>query len=451
MKTGLSEYIPRHVRTLAAHLAGRGITVYPVGGAVRDLLLRRQPKEWDLAAATEPGRVMDALPKAIPTGIKHGTVTALWEGHAIEITSFRSEAPGSYKDGRHPERVTFGVTLEEDLSRRDFTINAMAIDLVTGVLIDPFNGRADLQRRVIRCVGKPALRFAEDGLRLMRAVRFAAFLGFAIHRATRQAIPLALPVFKRVSAERIRDEMLKMLCAARPSRGIELMRRTGILTMVIPELIDGFGMKQNRWHHRDVYHHALKTMDETRETPLLRLAALLHDIAKPRCIGGEEPDHTFYGHDREGSVLARHILTRLKFSRAETDFVASLIANHMFSYSPDWKDGTVRRFVARVGKASVPDILELQRADIVARGTHVKSSLRSLELLRRRIGKLSRASMAIKASDLAVDGRDVMRLLKIPPGPRVGTVLGCLLERVIDDPALNRRRTLLDLIRREAY
>ncbi|MBI5527086.1 MAG: CCA tRNA nucleotidyltransferase [Deltaproteobacteria bacterium] len=443
----LAKKVPAYVRSLVKFLWRHGIIAYPVGGGVRDLLLGRDAPEWDLAASASPDTLMSALPKTVPTGLKHGTVTALWEKRSLEITSFRTES--AYSDGRRPDEVRFGVTLEEDLSRRDFTINAMAIDLRAGRIVDPFGGRRDLARRLIRCVGDPRLRFSEDGLRPLRAIRFATVLGFAIHPATRRAIQKTIEILKKVSAERVRDEIQKMLLAPRPSRGFEIMRRTGLLFEVLPEVLEGAGVRQNRWHRHDVYRHGLRALDESKGPPLLRLAVLLHDVAKPRCIGGEGPDHTFYGHDKASAAMAEEILMRLRFSKRETETVSSLIAHHMYFYSPEWRDGTVRRFVSRVGPDLVPQILELQRADIIAHGVGKKAALARLEMLARRIEVLSRKTMALKTTDLAVNGNNVMRALRIGPGPRVGAVLSGLLDRVMDNPSLNTRKALLDLIRKE--
>jgi tRNA nucleotidyltransferase (CCA-adding enzyme) len=438
--------VPRDVRSLAAHFSARGVRAYPVGGAVRDLLIGgKDPAclEWDLAVSCVPEKTLEIFPDAIPTGIAHGTLTVRWKGRFYEATSFRGD--DSYSDGRHPGGVKFGLTLEEDLSRRDFTINAVALDLRRGAVIDPFGGRTDIGRRLIRCVGDAAVRFSEDGLRPMRAVRFASTLNFRLHPAVRRAIPETLGTFKKVSAERIRDELVKMMSAGTPSRGIDLMRRTGLLALVIPELLEGVGVGQNRWHRRDVYRHSLRTMDLTNGPPLIRLAALLHDVSKPSCIGGAGSDRTFYGHEKKGAETVERILRRLRFSRVEAQKAARLVACHMFAYTEEWKDGAVRRFVRRVGEDLVPWALELQRADIRARGTHVKRSLSAVDRIEKRLAVMAASGLTVKTSDLAVDGNDVIRILGIRPGPEVGRVLSALLEMVMDDPSLNTRKRLADL------
>ena len=444
MRPSFSEKIPAFIRELAGFLQERGIAARPVGGAVRDLLLGREVVEWDLAVSCPPQRLMELLPGSIPTGIAHGTVTVRWKGRFIEATSYRGDRGCS--DGRHPDAVVFGVSLRQDLARRDFTINAMAIDPGSDRIIDPYGGRADLARRLVRCVGDPDLRFSEDGLRVMRAVRFASVLGFSIHRRTRAAIPRSIDVFRKVSIERIRVEFMKMLSAPKPSRGVELLCRTGLLAEIIPELLAGVGFHQNRWHKSDVYRHSLKTMDAVNGDPVLRLAALLHDVSKPACIGGDGPDHTFYGHEKAGAETAGAIMRRLRFSGGEIDRVTRLVALHMFSYSPDWKDGTVRRFISRAGPV-LDDLLALQRADIRARGTHIKRSLAATAALEQRIAALSERSLALKVGNLAINGDDIMELFECPGGPRVGSVLAALLELVIDDPSVNTRVRLLALAR----
>jgi putative nucleotidyltransferase with HDIG domain len=370
-------------------------------------------------------------------------LTLRWKGNLIEATSFRGEE--GYEDGRHPGRVRFGVSLEEDLSRRDFTINAMAVDLRNGGIIDPFDGRKDLQRRLIRCVGNPVKRFSEDGLRSLRAIRFATALEFSIHRPTLKAAGMTLEVFRKVSAERVREEIMKMIKSRHPSRGLELMRKTGILREVLPELLSGVGMHQNRWHKRDVYRHSLKTMDDINGPPLLRLAGLLHDVGKPACIGGEGPDHTFYGHEKTGAAMTARIMERLRFSGEEISRVSHLVSIHMLSYSDEWRDGTVRRFVRRAGVENLMWYFELQRADILARGTHVKTSLKNLEHFQKRIESVLSAAPALNVKDLAVDGRDIMARLKLKPGPQVGRILSALLEKVTDNPELNTRSGLLKM------
>jgi len=444
--SNLFSRVPDTVISLVNYFNENGINCYPVGGAVRDILLGREVNEWDLAVSCNPEKVMMLHPDSFPSGLKHGTVSIFWMGEKFEITSFRKEY--DYKDCRRPGKVEFGVSLIDDLSRRDFTINAIALDINKHVIIDPFGGRGDLKKKIIRCVGKPVERFAEDGLRPFRAVRFSSVLGFSINKSALAAIKELPPSIRKVSVERIKDELMKMIAGSmRPSRGIEVLRKTNLLQFVLPELIDCLGVEQNRWHKKDVYQHSLKTMDNLpSKKPLLRFTGLIHDIAKPFCKGGEGPDYTFYGHEKVGIDIVNSIMRRLKFSKNECNYTCQLVKNHMVNYSSEWKDGAIRRFIAKAGLDLVPDIIELQRADILARGTHVKSSLKNLEDFRTRLELVSRRSSVLTVKDLKIDGDDVMKKLKIGSGPLVGNILSSLLEKVMDDPELNTRHNLLLLL-----
>jgi tRNA nucleotidyltransferase (CCA-adding enzyme) len=407
-------------------------------------VLGRRPEDWDVATSARPEEVQRAFSKTIPTGIAHGTVTVILGGTSIEVTTYRGE--GAYSDGRHPDRVVFGVTLDEDLARRDFTINAMAYDPVADRVVDPFGGRADLAARLIRAVGDPAARFAEDGLRVMRAVRFAATLEFGVEPATEAAIPSALGSLARVSAERVRDELLKLLGARRPSIGLEIAERTGVLGVILPELVEGVGVVQNRHHRFDVWRHTIASVDGTPGDAIVRLGTLLHDVAKPR-TAAPKPDapgeFTFYRHDSVGAEMADAVARRLKLSNKERERVSALVAHHMFWYSPEWSDATVRRFIRRVGPELLPDLFALRTGDVVGRGFG-EDPENELGELRRRVEKVMAEDQALSIGDLAVDGADVMRVLAVPPGPLVGETLRALLEEVLEDPELNTRERLLE-------
>jgi tRNA nucleotidyltransferase (CCA-adding enzyme) len=445
--------IPTDVLAVCQRLRAAGHQAYLVGGSVRDLLLGRSPGDFDVATSAHPEATLRVFGNryAIPTGLQHGTVTVLAgeppNHRHVEVTTFRGE--GAYLDGRHPSTVTFSATLEEDLSRRDFTMNAIAYDPVANRLVDPWDGRGDIGRKIIRTVGDSRLRFSEDGLRPMRAVRQAAQLEFALEPATQAAIPLAVSSFRKVSAERIRDELHKLLLAPRPSYGIELMRQTGLLAEVLPELLPTVGCIQNRFHKHDVYAHILATVDAASPGFVLRMAALLHDLGKPKTQAPRDHapgEFTFFGHEQIGGEMARGICDRLKLSAAERDTVCALVAGHMFFYSPDWTDGTVRRFVRRVGPDLVPLLFALREADIASRGQGEDREGETREL-RERIAKVAAEDAALRVTDLAIDGKDVMRLLGIPPCKRVGVVLDELLERVIDEPELNTKETLERMVR----
>ncbi len=444
--------VPADVVAVCQRLRQAGHQAHLVGGGVRDLLLGRAPSDFDIATSLPPERVLALFGEgfAIPTGLQHGTVTVLTgpEGsrRPVEVTTFRGE--GAYIDGRHPSSVSYVSSLEEDLSRRDFTMNAVGYDPIDDRVTDPFDGRGDLARRLVRAVGDPVARFREDGLRPMRAVRQATQLGFEIEAATLAAIGQTLDVFVKVSAERVRDELLKLLAAPRPSVGLELMRITGLLGEVMPELLEGVGVTQNRFHKFDVYRHTLAVVDETPGEAIVRLGALLHDVGKPRARQpreGAPGEFSFFRHEVVGAEMADAICRRLKLSTADRERVVAIVAHHMFFYSPDWTDGSVRRFVQRVGTDTLPALFALRQGDIAGRGFG-EDPEGELGELRRRIALVAAEDAALRVTDLAVDGRDVMRILGTGPGRMVGTVLEHLLERVLDDPNLNRKEILEGLV-----
>jgi tRNA nucleotidyltransferase (CCA-adding enzyme) len=449
----MRERIPQEVLAVCQRLRAAGHAAFIVGGSVRDLLVGRPPGDFDVATSARPEVTLDIFGSryAIPTGLQHGTVTVLAgeppaQRH-VEVTTFRGE--GAYLDGRRPATVTFSATLAEDLSRRDFTINAIAYDPATGTIVDPFDGRGDIGRKLLRTVGDPLLRFTEDGLRPMRGVRQAAQLGFVIEAATEAAIPQALASFRKVSAERIRDELRKLLLAPTPSIGIEAMRRTGLLAEVLPELLPTVGCLQNRFHKHDVYAHTLATLDAAIPDFVVRMAALLHDLGKPATQTPREDapgEFSFFRHEQLGAELAETICARLKLSAEERATICALVAGHMFFYTPDWTDGTVRRFVKRVGPELVPLLFALREADIASRGLGEDREAETREL-RGRIARVAAADAALRVTDLAIDGKDVMRILGIPPSRRVGEVLDELLEKVLDEPSLNQRETLERFVR----
>jgi tRNA nucleotidyltransferase (CCA-adding enzyme) len=450
--------IPLDVLGVCTRLRAGGFQAHLVGGGVRDLLLGRAPSDFDVATDAHPPQVMSLFGAryAIPTGLQHGTVTVVTEGAGgaekrhVEVTTFRGE--GAYLDGRRPTSVSFVGSLDEDLSRRDFTMNAIAFDPIAGVLTDPFDGRGDLGRRTVRAVGDALTRFREDGLRPLRAVRQAAQLGFEIDAATLAAIPQALDVVRKVSAERVRDEMLKLLGAPRPSIGLELMRAGGLLGEVLPELLESVGVTQNRFHKHDVYAHTLAVVDGTVGDAITRLGALLHDIGKPRARQpreGAPGEYSFFKHEYVGAEMAEGICQRWKLSNAERERVVALVAQHMFFYTPDWTDGTVRRFVRKVGAELVPALFAIRQGDIAGRGFGEDPEV-ELGELRRRIAAVAAEDAALGVGDLAIDGRDVMRILGIAPSRRVGALLEQLVERVLDQPTLNNAGDLERTLREVA-
>lgn len=441
--------IPDDVLAVCRKLRGAGHEAHLVGGGVRDMLLGRVPADFDIATDARPEAVLELFGHrfAIPTGLQHGTVTVVTSAaRNVEVTTFRGE--GAYLDGRRPSSVSYVSSLREDLSRRDFTMNAVAFDPLSGALTDLFGGQEDLARRLVRAVGDPLARFREDGLRPMRAVRQAAQLEFDVEAATLAAIPETLDVFRKVSAERVRDEMLKLLAAPRPSRGLELMRQTGLLEEVLPELLEGVGCTQNRFHKHDVYGHTLAVVDATRGDAIVRLGALLHDVGKPRARQpreGAPGEYSFFKHEYIGADMADAIARRWKLPNADRERVVAMVAHHMFFYTPDWTDGTLRRFVRRVGGELLPALFALREGDIAGRGFAEDPEV-ELGELRRRVEEVAAADAALRVTDLAIDGRDVMRVLGIPPGREIGVLLERLLERVLDDPSLNERETLEALL-----
>lgn len=442
--------VPRVVHEFATPFRSAGFQCYLVGGAVRDILMRRPHTDYDIATDARPEQVTALFRRVIPTGIKHGTVTVLFGGTTFEVTTFRTEA--DYSDGRHPDQVRFAPSIAEDLARRDFTINALAFDLRTQRLFDPHGGQKDLAQHIVRAIGDPAQRFSEDGLRPLRACRIAAQLSFTVDEATRSAIPGALRILALVSAERVRDELVKILEAPLPSTGFLLMKETGILSIVLPEILEGVGIPQGDLHCYDVFTHALYTCDAApRESLRLRLAALLHDLGKPRARGeapaGGRP--TFYGHETVSAQMSGKILARLKFPNAIIHDVMHLVAHHMFNYQEEWTDAAVRRFIARVGEEWIPDLMALRRADQIGMcRENAEAFPAGLARFAERVASVQSAGRAFTVGQLAVNGNDVMARLGISPGPQVGIVLNELLQSVLDDPSANEKERLLGIAER---
>jgi len=440
--------VPADVMAVLRTLRGASKQAWLAGGAVRDILCGATAQDFDVATDALPEQVVGLFPRVIPTGVQHGTVTVLSGEHKVEVTTFRGEGP--YLDGRRPSSVSFLGDIEGDLARRDFTVNAIAWDPIAGVLRDPFSGIEDLRRRRLRAVGDPLARFREDGLRPLRAVRFASTLRLALDPRTRLAIPEALDVFARVAMERVRDELSKLLVrGAPPSRGLRLLLRSGLLAHIVPELLESVNFAQNRFHRWDVWRHTLRCVDAAPPDLVVRLAALLHDVGKPRSAAPKEGapgEHTFYDHEKLGARLATDILERLKFPRRETERVALLVAEHNWHYLPEWNDGTVRRVLARIGPEQLPALWKLRRADLSARGRLVEEGLANQAAAETRFQREIDRASALKVTDLAIGGEDVMRELRIGPGRQVGEVLSRLLERVLDDPDLNTREQLIRLL-----
>ena len=439
------------LREVAVLFGERDREVCLVGGAVRDMLRGRKAHDWDLATNATPEEVTDifrnARPRArvIPTGLRHGTVTVLYKGWSVEVTTYRTET--DYSDGRRPDSVRYAESIEEDLSRRDFTMNAVALRLPAGKRVDPFGGEADIKAKVIRCVGDPVQRFAEDGLRPLRAVRFAAQLSFGIEERTLAAIGGALETSAKVAAERVKDELDKIIASGKPSAAFLLMERTGLLGLFLPELAVCRGVEQKGSHRFDVLDHSLMACDFAASkgcTAEVRFAALFHDVGKPGVQSLDETgERTFHQHDAESARIARDVLFRLRFPNTFVEQVCHLVAEHMFHYTDDWSDAAVRRFVVRVGRENLPAFYQLRRADTFAKAGSEPPPDYLLPLIDR-VEKILAESQAFTLKDLAVSGRDLMAM-GIAPGKTLGKILNELLEAVLDDPDLNTKDTLLEI------
>jgi tRNA nucleotidyltransferase (CCA-adding enzyme) len=441
--------IPHYPTHICEHLQNIGHAAYCVGGSVRDTLMGREAHDWDIATSALPEQVAAAFPRVVPTGLQHGTVSVIFDGEAYEVTTFRSD--GDYSDGRRPDGVRFVKTIEEDLARRDFTINAIAFDPVTGDMVDPFGGQGDITARVLRCVGNPLERFSEDGLRCLRAVRFAATLGFALDPATKAAIPECLDVFRQVAAERVTAEWLKAIMAPVPSVAFRLMAETGLLEVTAPEFVPSFGCGQNRYHAFDVWTHVLSVLDATTPDPVVRLAALFHDVDKPTCKG-THPKHgdvTFYNHEDVGAETTDAIMRRMKFSTETRERVVHLVRHHLVMYERGWSAASIRRWVRKIGRDNVDQLMALARADIAGKGpAQVPLDATLLDHLAERLATLQVNQPIVQnTAELAISGRDVMQEWGIGPGPQIGAALRELLELVTDRPELNEREALLAELR----
>lgn len=448
--------IPEELVKIGGIFRKNGFKAYLVGGAVRDMILGKKGHDYDLATNATPRQVMGIFKKVIPTGIAHGTVTIHIFGMQIETTTFRTEA--DYTDGRHPDSIKFATTIEEDLSRRDFTMNAIAADLESGKLTDPFDGQKDIRNKIIRTVGEPQERFAEDGLRPVRAVRFSGQLGFSIEEKTLAALsePEVLKKTASISVERFRDEFCKMLLCERPSDSLKLLEKTGILNIFIPEfaICRNCSQKDSRgFHEFDVADHILYACDGAQKGNLeVKLAAFYHDIGKPECrtteiVDGEERVH-FHGHETKSAQKALASMTALKFPNETIKNVVHLVQEHMFYYEHSWSDAAVRRFIIRVKPENIENLFSLRLADIYGmHRTPLKEGSPAWNILlefRKRIESVLEKKSALGIKDLAVNGRDLMQE-GIPSGKAMGMILNELFETVTESPAMNEKEKLLAL------
>ncbi len=441
--------VPADVLELMDRLADGGHAAWVVGGSVRDAILGRPAADWDLTTDARPERILELLPDAVYEN-RFGTVAVRRPDGVHEITTFRSDH--EYADFRRPHRIEFGESLELDLARRDFTVNAIAWGRPAPKgegsepsegrseprLEDPFDGLVDLRTRTLRAVGDPTSRFEEDALRMIRAVRLAATLEARIEPATLDAIGSHADLVRHLSQERIAAELAKLLAATRPSIGLALLEAAGLLRVISPELAAQRGVAQNKVPGEDLWDHTIRTVDAVPpDRPVVRLAALLHDIGKPATAG----EGHFHAHEAVGAKQAAELLDRLRFPRATADRVVQLVRLHMFDYQGSWSDAAVRRFIKKTGRDGVDELLDLRAADNLGSGLPADSG--GLEELRARVADQLLAEIALDRGDLAVDGNDLMTELGLEPGPALGRIIDDLLERVLVDPSLNDRPTLL--------
>jgi len=444
--------IPQEVVKVAEKLQKKGFEAYLVGGCVRDLLLGKNPKDWDIATNAIPEKVQEIFPESVYEN-EFGTVGVKTDSgdpslKVVEVTTYRWE--GKYSDKRHPDRVQFAKTIKEDLSRRDFTINALALNLRTSQvlnIVDACGGQEDLKNKVIRTVGDAEERFNEDALRLMRAVRLAAELDFGIEKKTAEAIRKNAHLLEMIAKERIRDELIKLSMADGAADGIRIMANAGLLKYVMPELLEGVGVGQNKHHIYEVFEHNVRALDYAAGKNYsleVRLASLLHDVGKPHTKKGEGPDCTFYNHDVVGGKLTLKILDRLHFSKKLTERVAHLVRYHLFYYNVgEVSEAGVRRLLRKVGPENIDDLIKVREADRIGSGVPkaVPYKLRHLLFMIEKVKK-----DPIDTRMLKLDGNDVMKLGELQPGPRVGQILAILLEAVLDNPQINDNEKLKERI-----
>jgi len=445
MKTGLLP-IPREVETLAAKLREAGYEAYLVGGCVRDLLLSREPKDWDITTNATPEAIQALFEETFYEN-KFGTVGVVTDSEdprlkVVEITPYRIE--GKYSNARHPDEVTFSDTLEDDLKRRDFTINAIAYEPENSELIDLHGGRDDLSHKVIAAVGKADERFKEDALRMLRAVRLAAELDFVIETKTATAISVDAPLLEKISRERVRDEFLRLLTSTKPMQALFVSHKLGILKYIIPELEEAIGIAQNQAHAYDVFEHLLRSLQHAADKGWsleVRLAALLHDIGKPatRRWSEEKKDWTFHGHEVVGAKMAKKILAELRMPTDATENIVALIRWHMFFSDPDQVTlSAVRRTITNVGVDHIKELLSLRICDRIGTGRPKEQPFR----LRKYMSMVDEAMRdPISVSMLKIDGKKLIELGE-KPSPRMGWVLHALLEEVLDDPKKNTEEYL---------
>ncbi len=440
--------IPEEVSQITKTLKEAGFEAYLIGGCVRDLFLGKKPKDWDITTNAKPDEIMDLFPKTFYEN-DYGTVGVVNEGSddetlkTVEVTPYRKE--GIYSDSRRPDSVSFDASLEDDLKRRDFTMNAIALDIEKNIVVDPYFGRKDIQKGIIRTVGNPEERFSEDGLRILRAVRMYAELGFEIESETEKALAENAYLLEKIAMERIRDEFVKIIESPKPMDGILALHKLGLLKYVVPELLDSVGVEQNKAHAFDVWTHLLKSLQHSADKnwPLhIRLAALFHDISKPetRRKPKEKGEWTFYGHEVVGERKTRNILKRLKFPKEVIEKVSTLVRWHMFfSDTEQITLSAVRRLISNVGKENVWDLMNLRICDRIGTGRPKENPYR-LRKYKAMIEEVM--SDPVSVGMLKIDGKKIMKIAKLDSGPKIGYILHALLEEALENPSINTDKKL---------
>ncbi len=428
---------PREVQYIFNELRKHGHQGWVVGGAIRDFYNNTKPDDYDIATTALPGEIEDIFERTIPTGKEHGTITVLVSSKVIDVTTLRMD--NDYSDSRHPDQVEFTSNIIKDLERRDFTINAMAYNDIDG-LIDPFGGKEDLEKETVKCVGNPNERFQEDPLRMLRAVRFAITLGFEIEDQTYKAIKDLSHLLKHISNDRIGQEIVKLFSSQKPSRGIEIIIDTGLVNKIIPEIVPMIDFCQNNPHHDlDVFKHSLCVVDSTPKNIILKLAALFHDIAKPKTYVEKDGVGHFYGHEQESAKMATEIMDRWRISKASQDKVSELINRHLRLPNPDNRF-KVKKFISDVGVDTINLLCDLMIADKVCKTPPY--DFEQIYRLKFIIEEIQKKEEPLKITDLEVNGNDMIDIGY--KGKSIGEVLSSLLTIVLDHPRLNEKEYLLE-------
>lgn len=437
--------LPQNVNFIIDTITQAGYEAYAVGGCIRDSLLGREPEDFDITTSASPFVIKELFPRTVDTGIKHGTVTVLLQKESYEVTTYRID--GEYEDHRHPKEVIFTANLLEDLKRRDFTINAMAYNEKTG-LVDPFGGEEDLAGKMIRCVGNPVERFTEDALRMMRAVRFSAQLGYTIEENTRKAIEQLAPSLHAISAERIQTELVKLAVSSNPSF-LRIAYETGITAVIMPEFDRCMQTEQNNPHHcYSVGEHTLHSMENIRADKILRLTMLFHDMGKPQTMTVDEQGiYHFHGHPEISSNIAKDIMRRLKFDNKTIYYVTNLVRYH--DVKVELRRKAVRHAIHKIGEDIFPYLFEVKRADFLAQSMYQRAEKeQELQQLQEIYEEIKKNKECVSLKELAVTGRDLIQA-GIKEGPEVGSELKKLLALVIEEPERNTKEYLLAVVKKD--